>query len=103
MEAIATQTIKKPLNKLNQVIHLLNIADKLNILNDKMFDQLMNKYENNRLMFDFMLENINCCILNKVGIDITKKNFLNLIDTHTYGDLYTNSNIYIPYKDLDYE
>lgn len=103
MEAITKHTIKTPLSKLEKVIHLLNIADKLHILEDSMFDKLMNKSEESKFAFDFMVENINDCILNKVGIETTKKNFLNLLDADTYGEILTNSEIYIPYKELEYE
>jgi len=81
------ETIKTPQSKLEKVMHLLKIAKELNILNDKMFDKLMDKYECNYLMFDYMLENINSCILDKVSIQITADNFLELLEIDNYTDL----------------
>lgn len=92
------ETITKPQCKLQQVIHLLKIAKELNILNDKMFDILMDKSEQNPLIFSFMIENINDCILNKAAVFTTASNFKKLLTIHTYGEIYT-SNVFIPHKD----
>jgi len=98
-------TINKPQSKLDKVKHLLKIANELNILNDKMFDQLMDKYESNYLMFDYMLENINSCIFDKAPIERTKQNFLELLQINNYNELIeaqVSERLYEPSK-LDYE
>lgn len=99
------KTITTPQSKLDKVTHLLNIAKELNILHDKMFDKLMDKYESNYLMFDYMLENINSCILDKVSIQITADNFIELLEISNYTDLtiaVVNDKIYET-KKLNYE
>lgn len=98
-------TITTPQVKLDKIKHLLKIAKELNILTDRMFDQLMDKYEGNYLMFDYMLENINSCILDKVSVQITADNFLELLKIDNYAELtlavYTDK-VYQT-KKLDYE
>lgn len=99
-------TITKPMNKIQKVSHLLKIANELGILNDRMFDDLMDKYENKYSMFDMMFENINDCILNKISIEITKDNFIQLLKIDNYAELFEASyfgKIYTFNKNLDYE
>lgn len=97
------------MGKLDKVVHLMKIAEHLNIATQtncgKLFDQLMDKYENNYIMFDYMLENINSCILDKAPIESTKGNFLELLNITTYAELLeaqVSEKLYEPSK-LDYE
>jgi len=81
------ETIKVPQSKFEKVVHLMKIATELNITNDNMFYRLMDKADYNYLMFDYMVENINSCILEKVSIQITADNFLELLEIDNYADL----------------
>ncbi len=83
--------ITQPMCKIDKVKHLLNIADKLNILNDKMFDQLMDKYENTQFLFDVMLEAMNSCIFEKVPIETTKELFKGYLSADTFESFWSST------------
>jgi len=90
--------ITTPQSRLQKVVHLLKVAEELNILDDKMFDILMDKAEKNPLLFEYFIENINELIINKIPIETTKDNFMKLMFINTYAELIIE-NVYIPYKE----
>lgn len=101
--------ITKPQSKIDKIAHLIKIAEHLNITSTlqhgTLFNQLMDKYENNYLMFDYMIENINACIFDKAPIESTKTNFLELLKIDNYNELIeaqVSEKLYEPSK-LDYE
>lgn len=81
------QVIKTPMSKLDKVKHLLKIANELKILDDNMFDILMDKYEDHYVIFDMMMENINYLIVHKTNIECTKKIFLRYLKTNNIGEI----------------
>lgn len=81
------EIITKPTDKLGKVKWLLNIAKELNILKDDMFDQLMDKYENNFDLFDFMYEEINTMIISKDSIIETKIAFIACLRCKSFEEI----------------
>lgn len=78
-------TITIPMKPFDKVVHLLKIADHLKILNDKMFDKLMDKSEFNRFYFDYMLETINLHIIEKKSVEDLKDVFIVLLNHDKIG------------------
>lgn len=82
-------TIKKPMGKLQQVTHLMNIATLLKLNPDwTVFDKLMSKYEKNYLMFDYLMETMELMIMSKRPIGETKEAFEIILDSSTLGEAY---------------
>ena len=84
-------TINTPMSRLQKVVHLLKIADKLGILEDSFFDILMDKSEQHKLYFEYFIETINLHIIEKQAIESTKESFLVLIDSNTMGEAFSKS------------
>lgn len=87
-----TNKISERMDQLNKVVELLNIAKEINILQDNHFDILMDKFEQNKMIFGFMYDHMISCLSYKVPADVIADDFIKFIDVNTYGD-YISSGI----------
>lgn len=97
------EQITIPMSKMDKIRHLINIAENLNIkITVDLFDNLLDKYDFNKHLFDYMLETINLGIIEKIPFDETKYNFKVFLKCDTIGEAQKNimlSNV----NQLEYE
>lgn len=77
---------KQAITNLEKVIVLLRVAENLRIINDKMFDNLMDKSELKSLYFEFIFESVNLHILEKRSVEDLMDTFLLFIKCDTFQD-----------------
>lgn len=65
--------------KIEKVAKLIRTSEVLDIFYDGIFDDLMDKYEKNRDLFEYMYNEIKNCVSNNTSKDLITKKFKKLL------------------------